>query len=407
MSTKLLHISGKRIIVGVSGGIAAYKSAELIRIFKRAGAEVRVVMTHDAARFVTPLTLGTLSESEVLSEIFPENEDGSWTKHVNLGLWADIFVIAPATAHTIAGLANGSCDSMLTAIALSARCPILVCPSMDHDMFVHASTTTNLEKLASFEYHVLEPDHGELASGLVGKGRLPEPEAIAAAVNEILAGVVGPLSGKTVLVTAGPTRESIDPVRFVSNRSTGTMGYMLAEAARDLGARVILVSGPTNLSPPDGVLTIEIESTSEMAEAVGQHDDADVVIMAAAVADFKPESVHDSKIKKSSVDGDLSLRLQRTTDILATLGANKHDGQILIGFALETDDGIQNATGKLERKKLDLIVLNNPSEEGAGFGTTTNRVDIISPDGDVEKLPVLDKQQVARRILERVVDLIP
>lgn len=401
-------LSGKHILLGVSGSIAAYKAAELVRLLKKAGAEVQVLMTPDAARFITPLTLGTLSEREVLTEIFPENEEGSWTKHVHLGLWADLFVVAPATATTLAKLATGVCDSMLTAAALSARCPLLVAPAMDHDMFVHPATQRNLATLRRDGVRIAEPEHGELASGLIGTGRLPEPETLVARIGDELKAIEqqaearrsGVLVGKNVLVTAGPTRESIDPVRFLTNGSTGTMGFALAAAAAARGADVVLVSGPTDLDTPEGVERIDIVSADDLHAAVEHHADADLVVMAAAVADYTPATTNDRKVKKS--DDDLTLHLRRTPDVLAGLGAEKRDGQVLVGFALETHDGLDHARGKLERKNLDWIVLNHANEAGSGFGTGTNRVTILGRDGAVEDLPQLPKAEVAERILDRV-----
>lgn len=390
-----------KIILGVTGGIAAYKTPELVRLFKKAGHDVQIAMTPDASRFVTPLTLGTVSEHPVLIDIFPEQAEGSWTKHVELGLWADIMVVAPATANTIAKMAQGLCDSMLLAIALSARCPVLVCPAMDHDMYIHPTTQRNLATLESAGYKVVPPEHGELASGLVGLGRLPEPKAIFELVEEMLS-LPGPekdLVGKSVLVTAGPTRERIDPVRFISNHSTGTMGFALAAAAAERGASVTLVAGPTNLTTPRTVDRIDVTSADEMAEAVRQHSSADVVVMAAAVADYRPADPKESKIKKS--ESDLTLRLERTTDILAELGEGKVSGQILVGFAMETDDAHENARRKLADKNLDWIVLNNLREPGAGFGTTTNRVTLLGSDGSVEELPLLSKTELARELLAR------
>jgi phosphopantothenoylcysteine decarboxylase/phosphopantothenate--cysteine ligase len=409
-------LAGKKILLGVTGSIAAYKAAELIRLLKKAGAEVQVLMTPDAARFITPLTLGTLSEREVLTEIFPENEQGSWTKHVHLGLWADLFVVAPATATTLSKLAAGVCDSMLTAAALSARCPLLVAPAMDHDMFVHPATQRNLATLRADGVRVVEPEHGELASGLIGTGRLPEPETLGARIAEELASIEqraearhsGTLAGKKVLVTAGPTHERIDPVRYLTNGSTGTMGYALAAAAAARGADVVLVSGPTDLDTPDGVERIDIVSADDLHAAVQRHADADLVVMAAAVADYTPAAPTDRKVKKSDDPGsgpgqaDLTLRLRRTPDVLAGLGAQKRDGQTLVGFALETHDGLDHARGKLERKNLDWIVLNHANEAGSGFGMGTNRVTILGRDGTVEDLAQQPKRDVAEAILDRV-----
>ena len=397
-------LAARRIILGVSGGIAAYKTADLVRLYKKAGAEVQVLMTEEARRFVTPLTLGTLSEREVLTDIFPKNETGSWTKHVGLGLWGDVFVVAPATAQTMSKLANGVCDSMLTAVALAARCPILVCPSMDHDMYEHPATRETMARLGAMGYEIMEAEHGELASGLLGPGRLPELSKIfvrtAEIISEAAASREGPLAGKRVLVSAGPTREAIDPVRYISNHSTGVMGYQIAAAAARRGADVILVSGPTALDCPEGVRRIDVVSTSEMHEAIRPFRNSDIIVMVAAVADFTPVATSSSKIKKGGTG--LSIELKPTTDILANLGAQKASGQTLVGFALETDHGIENARAKLEAKNLDWIVLNNPTEEGAGFGPGTNRVTILGRDGSEEQLPLMDKWEVAEAILERI-----
>ncbi len=397
-----ISLKGRKLLLGVSGGIAAYKTAELVRLFKKSGAEVQVLMTRNAARFITPLTLGTLSEREVLTEIFPENETGSWTKHVSLGLWGDVYVIAPATADTLAKLANGFCDSMLTAVALAARCPILVCPSMDVDMYRHPAVRKNLDRLREMGYEVMEAAYGPLASGLVGEGRMPEPSDIFARVEALLGGTTSssPLSGKRVLVSAGPTRESIDPVRFLTNHSTGTMGFALAAAAQRRGAHVTLVSGPTDLDTPPGVTRTDVVTADEMYEAVLLHSDADVVIMAAAVADYAPADSSPSKIKKSETE--LVLRLRKTRDILAELGRRKRKGQTLVGFALETDDVLANAQKKLESKNLDWIVANNLREAGAGFGKETNRVTLIRRDGHREELPLDSKHAVAEAILDRI-----
>lgn len=399
-----MKLTGKRVILGITGGIAAYKAAELVRLFKKAGAEVQVVMTPTAEKFVTPLTLGTLSERPVYAGIFPDNEMGSWTKHVEIGLWGDIFVIAPATAQTMAKLANGMCDSMLTAVALAARCPILVCPAMDHDMYEHAATRASIEKLQSFDYEIMEAEEGELASGLIGKGRLPDPEKIFGKAIEMIqkaaAAKKGKLASKKVLVTAGPTREAIDPVRFISNYSTGTMGYEIAAAAERRGADVILISGPTSLSSPEGVHRVNVTTAAEMYEAVHAEKDAELIIMVAAVADFAPAVQSASKIKKDANEPGIELR--PTRDILASLGAEKRDGQILVGFALETDNAEANAKRKLEKKNLDWIVLNNLKEEGAGFGTDTNRVSILGKDGSLEIVPVMPKREVAEFLLDHI-----
>ena len=401
-------LAGRKLLLGVTGSIAAYKAAELIRLCKKAGAEVQVLMTPDAARFITPLTLGTLAEGEVLTEIFPDNEQGSWTKHVSLGLWADLFVVAPATAQTLAKMAYGFSDSMLTATALAARCPLLLCPAMDHDMYLHPATQANLDRLRSFGYDVMTPGYGELASGLTGHGRMPEPEQIfARVVNTLNApsrqSSVGLLAGKHVLVTAGPTREPIDPVRVVTNHSTGSMGYAMAEVAARHGARVTLISGPTALDTPDGVERIDVTTAEQMHAAVQTHHDANLVIMAAAVADYTPLHPAASKLKKH--DDALTIELRRTPDILAELGAQKRPGQMLVGFAMETDDGLANARRKLEAKNLDWIVLNNVNEEGAGFGPGTNRVTLIGRNGQTEDLPRMPKREVAEALLDRILGI--
>ena len=421
-------LHGCRLLLGVSGGIAAYKTAPLVRLLKKEGAEVQVLMTPNAARFIPPLTLGTLSEREVLTEIFPEGPDageeaGAWTKHVSLGLWADLFVIAPATAQTLAKLAGGFSDSMLTATALSARCPLLVCPSMDRDMYTHPAVQANLDRLAEYGYTVMPAEEGELASGLTGPGRMPEPEAIITRIRATLeergraetqaqrstsegqkekGRNARPLADKRVLVTAGPTREPIDPVRHLTNPSTGTMGFALAEAAARRGAEVTLVTGPTPLETPPGVQRVNVETAEDMHAAVQPHAaHADFVLMAAAVADYTPAEPSDAKLKKAE-EGDLTLRLRRTPDILASLGQDKREGQRLLGFALETDDGPANARRKLEAKNLDWIVLNSPTEAGSGFGTGTNRVVLISREGAEETFPQMAKHALADRLLDRI-----
>ncbi|ACY46922.1 bifunctional phosphopantothenoylcysteine decarboxylase/phosphopantothenate--cysteine ligase CoaBC [Rhodothermus marinus] len=401
----LASLEGRHLLLGVTGSIAAYKAAELVRLFKKAGAEVQVVMTPDATRFITPLTLGTLSEREVLVDLFPENEPGSWTKHVHLGRWADLAVVAPATAQTLARLAHGFCDTMLAATLLSARCPVLLCPAMDHDMYHHPATQRNLELLRRYGYEILPPEFGELASGLKGDGRLPDPERIAAHVAALLARRHS-LAGKHVLVTAGPTREMIDPVRCLTNPSTGTMGFALARAAARRGARVTLVTGPTLLPTPPGVTRIDVTSAQEMYEVVLQHaDTADFVFMAAAVADYTPVETAPSKLKKEA--DELVLRLRRTPDILAELGRRRRPDQVLVGFAMETDNALENAREKLRRKNLDWIALNRLNEPGAGFGTGTNRLTLLHRSGHLEELPLLPKDEAAEALLDRVLREIP
>jgi phosphopantothenoylcysteine decarboxylase/phosphopantothenate--cysteine ligase len=412
MSAPAPDLSDQHLLLGVTGSIAAYKAAPLVRLFKKAGAEVRVLMTPDAERFISSLTLGTLSEHEVLTAIFPDNEEGSWTKHVTLGEWADLFVVAPTTAQTVAKLAHGFCDSMLTATALSARCPLLVCPAMDRDMYRHRATQDNLKRLREIGYEVMPATHGELASGLVGQGRMPEPEAIRDRVAGMLTEQTQAsekdgskespgLAGKSVLVTAGPTREPLDPVRVLTNRSTGTMGHALARAAAERGGDVTLVTGPTRLSPPNGMEVVNVESAEEMNEAVqARRDTVDLVLMAAAVADYAPAEVSSTKRKKD--DDGLVLHLRRTPDILKRLGKHKRPNQVLVGFAMETGDGLENARRKLTEKNLDWIVLNDLTEEGAGFGPSTNRVTLLSRDGTTEDLPLMKKSAVAEAILNRV-----
>lgn len=396
-------LSGKKLVLGVSGSIAAYKAAELVRLLKKAGAEVQVIMTADAERFIPALTLSTLSGKTTLVEIFPEQAEGSWTQHIELGLWADLFVVAPATAQTIAKLAHGFCDNMLTAVALAARCPMLICPAMDHDMYVHPATQANLKTIAAHGYHIMPPEHGELASGLIGTGRLPDPNSIVDEIAKTIAAhptTNDSLKDQHVLVTAGPTQESLDPIRFLTNHSTGTMGYALAAAAQQRGATVTLVSGPTQLPTPPGVTRIDVVSAADMAAAVAAHNKADLVIMAAAVADYTPVMQAEGKIKKGA--GDMNLALTRTKDILAGLGANKKPGQTLVGFALETDNLEENARRKLAKKNLDWIVLNSPNNAGEGFGTTTNKVTLFSADGAQKALPLMDKRQVAAAILDEI-----
>ena len=411
-----MSLTGKKLVLGVTGSIAAYKAADLIRLLVKAGAEVQPLLTPAATRFISPLTLGTLARREALVGLWPEagpDADAAlWTKHVEIGLWADGIVVAPATAQTLQKMASGACDSMLTAVVLSARCPVLVAPAMDHDMWHHPATQRNVRQLEADGVTVLPPASGELASGLSGDGRLPEPEEIVDALGPWLAsGDASPerapeasgarsMSGTTVLVTAGPTREAIDPVRFLSNGSTGTMGFEIAREAARRGAEVTLLAGPVALGTPEGVTRIDIVSAEDLHAAAMEHADADLVIAAAAVSDYAPEAASDHKLKKG--DDDLSLVLRRTPDVLAALGESKRPGQTLVGFALETQDGEANARAKLERKRLDWIVLNIQGEPGAGFGTGTNRVVLLGREGqriDVETAP---KREIACAILDAV-----
>ncbi len=371
-------LSGKRIILGVTGGIAAYKAAFLLREFQKAGAEVRVVMTPSATRFVGLETFASLSGHQVAVDIFPEDEDADgqdWTRHIHWGEWADLFVIAPCTANTIAKIANGLSDNMLTATVLAARCPLLICPTMDGEMYESPGVSENLKKLNSQGYHILEPESGYLTSGLEGKGRLPEIPDILEKASDIIGSIQGPLEGKKVVVTAGPTREHIDPVRFLSNPSSGKMGVAMAEAAYNLGADVTLIHGPLSIPEPDYLHTVSITSTDDLFKAVQSYKNADVIIMAAAVSDFTPTQTHQQKVKKSSADNEI--KLKKTQDILAWLGEQKQAHQTLIGFAMETENLIENATSKLKKKNADFIIANSLSEKGSGFESDTNAVHLL------------------------------
>lgn len=396
-------LSGKRILLGVTGGIAAYKAAFLLRAFQKEGAEVRVTMTPSATRFVGKETFASLSKSEVAVEVFPENSGSheSWTRHIGWGEWADLFVIAPCTANTLAKIANGFSDNMLTASVLAARCPILLCPTMDGGMYTSPSVSKNIAQVRQFGYHILEPDEGYLASGLEGQGRLPEAEAILSECDRILKSSEdksGPLSGKRVLVTAGPTREHIDPVRFISNPSSGKMGFAMAEAAKSMGADVVLVHGPVTLNAPAGVRTLSIESAEELYQAVKDHAESDVVIMAAAVSDFTPAETHEQKVKKSGAS--LSIKLTQTNDILAWLGEHKKEGQTLIGFAMETENLIENARAKLKSKNADWIVGNPVNQPNAGFGSDTNAVHLLGKASQIDLKGT--KRELAHQILKHI-----
>ena len=365
-------LRGKNILLGVSGGIAAYKTTFLVRLLIKAGAQVKVVMTQSASSFVSPLTLSTLSKNPVLMD-FVNEEDGSlsWNNHVELGLWADIMLIAPATANTLSKMANGTCDNLLLATYLSAKCPVYFAPAMDLDMYKHPSTKNSLDKLQSFGNTMIPAESGELASGLHGKGRMAEPEDIISFIETDLSKGL-PLTDKKVLITAGPTQEAIDPVRFLGNRSTGTMGFELAKKAANLGAKVILVSGPTHLNiDHKNIELIRVTSAQEMYEVCHEHyADMNVAICAAAVADYRPKTVASEKVKKQ--EGGMKIELERTPDILMSLGEIKKN-QFLVGFALETQNELENAKGKLKKKNLDGIVLNSLKDDGAGFGGSTNK----------------------------------
>ena len=391
-------LAGRRILLGITGSIAAYKAAVLCRLLKTAGAEVRVVMTPLAKQFITPLTMATLSKNPILVEFF-DPENGAWNSHVSLGEWADCYLIAPATANTLAKMATGIADNLLLTTYLSARCPVVVAPAMDLDMYAHAATQQNLRTLAERGVRIVEPAEGELASGLTGKGRMAEPDAIAAFVGELLTEKKKTLCGKRLIVTAGATIEAIDPVRFISNHSSGKMGYAIAGELAARGAAVTLVSGRTALATPPGVERVDVLSADEMYDAaVRAFDEADGAVMCAAVADYTPAEVSETKIKKG--DGELFIRLRRTRDIAAELGARK-GGRLLVGFALETHDEEAHAESKLERKNFDFIVLNSLRDAGAGFRGDTNKVTFIDRAGH-EELPLLSKREVAARIADRI-----
>jgi len=395
-------LTGKRILLGVTGSIAAYKAVELLRELTKRGAEVQVVMTEAATRFVAPLTFETLSRQPVLLDMF-SLAYGSHIGHIEATARADLFVIAPATAHTIARLAHGLADDFLSNIYLASRCPVMVAPAMDSDMYQHVAVQENLARLRDRGVHILGPASGELASGLTGPGRLVEPPEIVEAIEKLL-GPTRDLAGEVVLVTAGPTREPLDPVRYLSNRSSGKMGYAVAEAAAARGARVILVSGPTALTPPPGVDVIHVETAQQMHDAVlAKLTAATVVIKAAAVADYRPKQVAGRKIKKDEAVPEV--RLEPTPDILAEVGKRK-ERRILVGFAAETEDLVANARKKLQRKNLDLMVANDVSQPGAGFDSDTNAVKILDAQGGVEEIPLQSKRSVADRVLDRVVGLL-
>ncbi len=396
-------LENKKIVLGITGSIAAYKACLLARLLIKKGAEVQVVMTPAAKEFITPLTLATLTQKPVVSEFF-DRRDGSWHSHVSLGLWADAMLVAPASASTIGKMANGIADNMLITTYLSMKAPVFVAPAMDLDMYAHPSTQQNLQRLLSFGNHVIEPGTGFLASTLEGKGRMEEPERIVEALEQYFASQQA-LSGKKVLITAGPTYEKIDPVRFVGNYSSGKMGFALAEVCSEQGAEVTLVCGPVSLQTSHPAIhRINVESAAEMYEAATKHfKKADIAILSAAVADFTPQTTADKKIKRKG--DDMVLRLQPTQDIAAALGAVKRKKQILVGFALETDNELENAVDKMERKNLDLIVLNSLRDKDAGFRVDTNKVTIIDRHHGLTAYDTKSKREVAKDIIEKVVKL--
>ncbi len=393
-------IKGKHIILGITGGIAAYKSVSLLRFFVKAGAEVQVVITPAGKEFITPVTLSALSGKPVISEFFTANT-GSWNSHVDLGLWADAMVIAPATASTIGKMANGIADNMLVTTYLSSKCPVFVAPAMDLDMYKHPSTTANLAKLRSYGNILIEPAEGELASHLVGKGRMEEPENIFSVIDAYFA-EADTFKGKKVLVTAGPTYEKIDPVRFIGNYSSGKMGYAIADEFSRRGADVTIISGPVSVKSQCGVGIVPVESALEMHDAVmARLEETDVAIMCAAVADYRPASVADKKIKREKSDVP-EIKLVKNPDIAAAVGQKKRADQLLVGFALETDHAEENALDKLARKNLDMIVLNSLEDKQSGFGVDTNKVTIVDRDGSMLRLPVKSKLDVAKDIVDKV-----
>ena len=395
-------LSGKKILLGISGGIAAYKTAHLIRLFIKAGAHIQVIMTPASKDFITPLTLSTLSKNQVYSDFFNEDDkEAMWNNHVDLALWADLFIIAPATANTMSKMANGNCDNLLIATYLSAKCPVYFAPAMDLDMYKHPSTLSSFSKLKQFGNTIIPAESGELASGLSGEGRMAEPENIVSFLeNDLLSKL--PLKGKKILITAGPTYEAIDPVRFIGNHSSGKMGYDIAVEAANKGAEVILVSGPSNQVLKDNsIQLIKVVSAQEMYDAChANFENVDVAIAAAAVADYRPKNVASQKIKKQETN--LTIELEKTQDILATLGEKKRN-QFLIGFALETENEIENAIGKIKKKNLDLIVLNSLNDKGAGFGHSTNKVTFI--DKNFKELPMdlKSKEAVAQDIVNIII----
>lgn len=393
-------LKGKHIILGISGGIAAYKSVTLLRLLVKAGAEVQVVITPNGKEFITPVTLSALSGKPVVSEFFTANT-GQWNSHVDLGLWADAMVIAPATASTIAKMANGVADNMLVTTYLSAKAPVFVAPAMDLDMMAHPSTTRNIDLLRSYGNHIIEPAAGELASHLIGKGRMEEPENIVAALDRFF-DTGASLKGRKVLITAGPTYEKIDPVRFIGNYSSGKMGYAIAEEAARRGASVCLVSGPVSVTAKNPAIRVEkVESAREMLAACEEEfADSDIAIMTAAVADYAPAEPETVKIKREKRDDAPVLKLVKNPDIAATLGAKKRAGQTLVGFALETDNETANALDKLERKNLDYIVLNSLRNAGTCFGTDNNQVSVIARNGERRDFGLKPKAEVAADILD-------
>ncbi len=396
-------LKNKNILLAVCGSIAAYKAAILTRLLIKSGANVKVIMTKAATEFISPLTLSTLSKNKVFVE-FTEGNSGEWNNHVELALWADLLLVAPASANTIAKMANGLCDNLLLATYLSAKCPVYIAPAMDLDMYKHLAFKKNIETLTTFGNHIIDAENGELASGLVGDGRMAEPEHIVAYLNNKLSESL-PLYGKTALVTAGPTYEAIDPVRFIGNHSSGKMGFAIAEALANNGAKVILVSGPSSEKiTNENVLIQNVVSANEMLEAcLNVFPKVNIAVLSAAVADYKPSIVATQKIKKNN--SAQLLELTETVDILATLGKEKKKNQVLIGFALETENEIENALKKIKSKNLDFIVLNSLNDKGAGFKSDTNKVSIIDKHNNIKNYELKSKQQVAKDIVKEIIAL--
>lgn len=397
-----MSLHNKKIILGISGSIAAYKSAALTRLLIKAGAEVQVLMTKAATDFITPLTLSTLSKRSVFTEV---SSAAGWNNHVDLGLWADAMVIAPMTATTLAKFAHGICDNMLAAVYLSARCPVFFAPAMDLDMWEHPATLKNVQLLQDYGNHLIPVGYGELASGLVGNGRMAEPEVIVQRLDAFF-GARQQLTGKTVLVTAGPTYEAIDPVRFIGNRSSGKMGIAIAKVLAERGATVNLVLGPANLTSKHRNITVYgVESAEEMyTQSLSIFPSCDIAILAAAVSDYRPKTVADQKIKKAGES--LTIELTRTPDIAATLGQQKRSDQFLVGFALETNQALEHAQQKLQKKNFNFIVLNSLQDKGAGFGHDTNKITIIHSDGQIQPFELKSKQEVAEDIVAVLVEQI-
>ena len=397
-------LKNKNILLGVCGSIAAYKAAYLTRLLVKAGANVKIIMTPDAVNFITPLTLSTLSKNPVLAAYF-DATTGEWNNHVSLALWADVLLIAPTSANTIAKFAGGLCDNLLAAVYLSAKCPVFLAPAMDLDMWKHGSTSQNISKLKEFGNSIINPGDGELASGLIGEGRMAEPEDIISVLITHFSEDL-PLSGKKVIVTAGPTYEAIDPVRYIGNHSTGKMGFAIAEKLASLGAQITLITGPTALkSSHNNIVQIDVLSSDDMLKEVTFYfPQSDITIMSAAVADYKPQTFSSQKIKKT--DSRFNLELVKTTDILDYLGQKKSANQVLVGFALETNNEEENAIVKLKKKNLDFIVLNSLQDEGAGFKVDTNKITIIDRLLNKTHFPIKSKADVAADICQKIVDLI-